>query len=351
MQSDSIEIIEQIQNSRSQSRRATISTLNDDCLLEIFSKVPASDLSAIKKCCRRFCEVADSEAQRRYRNKPFVYCTSADHGTSHSGFVTALHNFGVFIHHIRIDMDCFCKNYDRWHYGSPGFGRFNCSVDPMLAALKHCPNLNSLTLERMQLHNVSTRKLNKLFQRLHLDTLQLIECAGIESNIARLVKSFKSLKTLTVHTEHVFSWAVEISGSILKSISEIKSIERMTFVMNELHPAFIKNVEELRHLIKLKRLELDFGECCHLDLSPAIHVLATCDSLEELILKNTTPNDAIGRALDRFTRLKLCVIETDADIADDVMKSIKNFERSLLRAYGSLDQPVYRYTMTLLRKE
>lgn len=351
MQSDSIEIIEKIQNSRSQSRRVTISTLNDDCLLEIFSNISVSDLSAIKKCCRRFCEMANVEAQRRYRNEPFEYYTSADHGTSHSGCVTAFHDFGVFIHHIRIKMDCFCKNYDRSHYGSPGFGRFNCSVDQMLAALKHCPNLNSLTLERMQLHNVSTRKLSKLLQSLHLDTLQLIECAGIESNVARLVKSFKSLKSLTVHTEHVFSWAVEISGSILKSISEVTSIERMTFVLNELHPAFIENVEELRHLIKLKKLELDFGECCHLDLSPAIHVLATCDSLEELILKNMTPNDAIGRAVDKFTRLKSCVIKTDADIADDVMTPMKNFERSLYRAYEPLDQSVYRHTMILLRKE
>lgn len=348
-----IEIEEKNKNEHNQ--RATFTSLSDDCLLEIFSNLSAIDLSAIKKCCRRFSDVADYVARRIYRNEVFKYYTSADHGTSHSGCVAALHNFGAYIHQIRIEMDCFCQNYDRAHYASFGFGRYNCSGHQMLTGLKHCTNLKSLTLVRMQLHNISTREVSKSLQSLeNLHTLQLIECAGIESNIARLIKSCKSLKNLSLHSEDVYSWTAAVTDNISKCISTVKTIERISFRSNDLQSTFVENMKELRNLAELKKLELDCGGNSEFNLAPAIHALATTDSLEELVLEDLVPDDAIGRALDRFTHLKSCVMMSDAEIDDNVMASMENFERSLLWKQHTCEifkKTVEWNTLTLLRKD
>lgn len=348
-----IEIVERNKNECNQ--RATFTSLSDDCLLQIFSNLSAIDLSVIKKCSRRFAGLADYVARRRYRHGAFEYCTSADHGTSHSGCVAALHNFGAHMHQIRIEMDCFCKNYDRAHYASAGFGRYNCSGAQMLTALKHCINLRSLTLVRMQLHNVSTREVSKALQSLeHLDTLRLIECAGIESNITRLIKSCKSLKNLSLHSEEVYSWTAAVSDSISKCISNVMTIQQISLRLNDLQSTFIENVMELRNLDELRKLELDCGGSSEFNLAPAIHALATTDSLEELVLEDLLPNDAIGRALDRFTHLKSCVMMSDSEIDDDVMATMENFGRSLHWKQHTCEiskKTVEWNTLTLLRKD
>lgn len=311
-----------------QSQRITISTLNDDCLLEVFAKLSAFDLSAIKRCCRRFRDVADLAARQRYRTETFEYCTSIDHGTTHRGCVVALQDFGEFMYHVCIVMDCFCKNYDRSHYGSPGFAHHNCSGERMLVELQQCTNLNSLTLVCMQLNNVSSRKVSKVLQSLtHLDTLQLIECAGIESNIVRLIKSCKSLKNLTVHAEPVFPWTPCLTDHILKYISKLKTVECISFGALDLQYTFIEHVKELRHLKKLKKLKWDFGGKFHFDLTPAIYALATTDSLEELILIDMVADDEIGRVLDQFIHLKSCVIESYSGIADVFITLANRAER------------------------
>lgn len=347
------EIVEKNENERNQ--RVTLTSLNDDCLLKIFSNLSAIDLSAIKKCGRRFSELADYIAWRRYPKEVFEYCTSADHGTSHSGCVAALHDFGAFMNQIRIEMDCFCQNYDRAHYASPGFGRYNCSGHQMLTELESCINLRSLTLVRMQLHNVSTREVSKSLQGLtHLETLRLIECGGIESNIARLIKSCKSLKNLSLHSEKVFSWTAAVTDNISKCISTVKTIEQISFRLNDLQITFVENVKELRNLGELKKLELDCGGSLEFNLAPAIHALATTDSLEELVLEDVEPNDAIGRALDKFSHLKSCVMLSDAEIDDNVMALIENFDRSLHWKPHTCEifkKTVEWHTLTLLRKD
>lgn len=308
---------------------STAPALNDDCLLEIFSNLSAIDLSAIKRSSRWFSELADFVALQRYRKKTFEYCTSTDHGTSHSGCVAALHDFGAFMHTVVIEMDCFCRNYDRCVYASPGFGRHNCSADEMLAALKHCINLKSLTLVRVQLHNVSTRKVSKVLRGLeHLDTLQLIECDGIESNIARIVKSCKSLANLTLHADMSFAWTEGVTDNILNCITELKTLECVSFSADDLRSTFVENVGKLCDLKSLKKLVLGCGGCAF-NMTPAIHALASADSLENLVLVNLIPDNAIGRALDRFTRLKSCVIKSYLPCEDHVLASLENFERSL----------------------
>lgn len=320
----------------------TVPVLNDDCLLEIISNLSSIDLSAIKRSSRRFSELADIVAQQRFHKESFEYCTSTDHGTSHNGCVAALHDFGAFIHTVFIEMDCFCRNYDRCVYGSPGFGRHNCSADEMLAALKQCINLKRLTLVHVQLYNVSTRRVSKVLQSLeHLDTLQLIECSGIESNIARLVKSCKSLKNLTLHADLSFAWTEGVTDNILNCISELKTLECVSFSADDLRASFVENVKKLRHLKSLKRLELECGGYTF-NMTPAIHALASTDSLENLVLINLVPENAIGPALDRFTRLKSCVIKSCLPFDDHVLASLENFKRSL----HSMEQ-----TIVLLRNE
>lgn len=318
MQPKSSEIVDQIPSIQDGS--ITITTINDDCLVEIFSKLNATDMSAIKRCCRRFSAVIDLAAQRRYRNDLFEYCTSTDHGTTHRSCVTSLRDFGEHMHHIRINMDCFCKNYDRSQYGSPGFGRSVCSVKQILAELKHCINLKSLTLVGVQLYSVSTRQVSKVLRSLtHLETLQFIECVGNESNIARLIKSCKSLKNLTIRAEPMFSWTASVTDNILKSVSELGTIECISFETDDMRETFVENVMELRHLKKLKKLALNCGGKQQFDLASAIHALASTDSLEEIILIDLVNNDAIADALNEFSNLKSCIITSCSGMVDGIV--------------------------------
>lgn len=342
---------------RNENDPSTISSLNDDCLLEVFSNLSAINLGAIKRSSRRFSKVADLAAQHRYRDETFEYCTSADHGTSHSACVAALREFGPFMRHIRIEMDCFCRNYDRAIYGSAGFGPHNCSGEQMLTELAGCTHLKSLCLVRVQLHNVSTRKVSRTLAGLqHLETLQLIECAGLESNISRLVKSCRTLKYLTVHAKELFSWISGVTDDLLADLGKQQTLEYISFKTSDFQSNFVANVMELRHLNGLKKLELECGESLnpYLDLAPAIDALAATDSLDELILKDLMPTDAIGRALDRFSHLKVCVILCDSKIADDVLASTKNFKRTVRLEHHTckiLNHTEQWHTLTLLRKE
>lgn len=44
-----------------------LSHLNDDCLRELFSRLPNIDLCAIKDTCRRFKTIADEVAKQRFK--------------------------------------------------------------------------------------------------------------------------------------------------------------------------------------------------------------------------------------------------------------------------------------------
>lgn len=280
-------------------------------------------MSAIKRCCHRFSAVVDVAAQQRYRNDVFEYCTSADHGTPHRSCVTVFRDFGEHMHHIRINMDCYCKNYDRSHYGSPGFGRSICSAEQILAELKHCIHLKSLTLVGVQLYNVSTRQVSKVLRSLtHLETLQFIECAGNESNIARLIKSCKLLKNLTIRAEPMFPWTDSVTDHILKYVSELDTIECISFETDDLRETFVENVKELRRLKNLKKLTLNCGGKQQFDLVSAIHALASTDSLEEIVLIDLVNNDAIGDALNEFSHLKSCIIASGPGMIDCFMAHV-----------------------------
>lgn len=300
-----------------QDESSPIPSLTDDCLLEIFSMVSAFDLSVIKRCSRRLSDFAEFAARIKYRFAVFEYRTSIGHGSTHRKYAGALRDFGIHVHHIRIDMDCFCKNYDRAHFETADFGHCVCSGERMLLELEQCTNLRSLTLVRMQLHNVSTRKVSKALRNLiHVDTLHLVECAGIESNIGRLINSFRSLKNLTILAEPMFKWTAVITDHMLKHISELETIESISFATAGLQETLIENIKELRRLRKLKKFKLDCGNSHGLDFATAVRVLTSIASLKELIFTDLLFSDAVRAAVDQLTHLKPSIEIIAGDYVD-----------------------------------
>lgn len=74
--------------------------LNDDCLLDIFSFLPTSALSAVKETCKRFLKPAEDEFKARYRDQPFIFgpeFQDFDDRADFSGALKTVHHFGKFI--------------------------------------------------------------------------------------------------------------------------------------------------------------------------------------------------------------------------------------------------------------
>lgn len=70
-----------------------LSHLNDDCLRELFSRLPNIDLCAIKDTCRRFKTIADEVAKQRFK---YLYeCYPTDENLQEHK--TILKKFGHFV--------------------------------------------------------------------------------------------------------------------------------------------------------------------------------------------------------------------------------------------------------------
>lgn len=316
-----------------QVEEGIILSLNDDCLLEIFSYLKMTELCAVKDCCRRFSELAISVVQNGFRNKKYDEYLSlpskprpSDEDFAEKALMDA--KFGKFITCVEI----FGRHKDAWKIGP---------------ILKNCTSLKSLRLRNVSLGMVPVTKLKKMFK--NIETLELLRCRVSLRKLAGILNAIKSLKHLLIYGR------MSVSSDLLSAIAEHENIESVRLRITGLHDAnaahHIAYAKQLQPLRNLKSLELLYIPAGH-SFVAAMHELAAIDSLEELTLSWFIPDEEIFNTLDMFANLKLFTIHTYKDIKDVVLTAATQFVATkrlnhvrMLDEFGKMPD----YTHTLVR--
>lgn len=293
-----------------------IFALNDDCLLKLFTYLPAIDLCAVKDTCRRFNALADYSAKLQFEQMAEFECEPTLDGEK---------NLAVFMQ----------------HFGKYIGGRFLIKAEPDFdmkktwSLLKNCGALNELELYGVNVTGLPVHNMKKTLRK--LDTLQFKKCVGRDSDYARIINACVNLRSLTSF--------VNLTGStdmLLQHIAhEASHIEQIFFATNSPSAAFVENLAKLQHLPKLNLL---FVSCNHVPVAHAIEVLAKRNALECMLLREVWPDEELARALDKLTNLQLCYLQTEFEIPDMVRKRFEKFVEE------KREDGFYTYKYTLINE-
>lgn len=141
--------------------------LNDDCLIEIFSKMRLLHLCDVRKVCQRFKVLVDYAFVQKHNHT--IDVSNYIHYTDHQ--ITLLFkNFGSLIRHLII----------KWPTNSILYQRLMNA---------HCPNIETLKLSSVDMtpYDLWTSTFNKLH------SLSVIECRTSKSSIYRLLSRCPNL--------------------------------------------------------------------------------------------------------------------------------------------------------------
>lgn len=288
--------------SRTRSQHAIancpIFVLNDDCLLEIFSYLPAVELCAVKDSCRRFNALADYAAKIRYQHVTDFECVP--NRDNQKDVAIFMQHFGKYVNGrivVRTEL---------------GF-----DAKKMWLLLKHCGALKELELVGVNLSGLPIYRMKKMLQ--NLKDLQFKKCNGEDSDYARIINACVNLRSLTAF--------VNLTGATDKLLALIahdaSNIEELFFAsINSNHDTFVENMAKLSNL---KKLNLLFISCHNLQVGAAVEALAKRNTLELLHLREITPDKDLGRALDKMNNLDLCFIHTEFELSDDVLNCYGRF--------------------------
>lgn len=291
-----------------QERDVSLLSLNDDCLLTIFSYLKMKDLFALKDCCF----LASFIVEKSFRKKKFneYFCLPSKPRSSDTDFeekALMATTFGELINHVEI----VGRAKDSWRIGS---------------VLKDCTQIKSFRLRNVAMGIIPVSKLKAMFE--NIETLELLRCRVSTRKLVRILSATKSLKHLMIHGK------MPMSSDLLSAIVEHKNIEsirlRMTGIYNVSATEFRSYAEQLQPLQKLKSLEILYIRYPEI-IAPAMDVLAKIDSLEELTLSWFKPTVDFIQRLDTFPNLKTVKIYTYKDIPDKVIDAAHNFTVSKKR--------------------
>lgn len=315
-----------------QDREDNIFMLVDDCLKKVFSYLNMKDLAAVRDCCQRFRYLAEDIVQTKIRKKEFDerLCTSSKPSRKvEANMALMTTKFGKFIKHVQIDG----SSKGDWRFGT----MFN-----------HCKALDSFKMRKVELNRVPIVKLENMLQ--DVGSLELISCWIEPCHLAAMLRATKKLKSFA------FYGNVEMTTNLLSSLSELVDIETVRWKNSDVYDftphGFADFVKYLLPLKQLKNLEIFFVKRQNLIL-PAMAILATIDSLEELTLSWLMPRVAFFASLNEFPNLQLCKLLTYKEIPDEAMVPATHFTATKTQTlqppnsqYGELPE----HTTTLVRQ-
>lgn len=261
-----------------------IFTLNDDCLLEIYSYLSVLDLCAVKDSCRRFNVLANLCVQNRWKGKAFDCRYPGDLCLSERRSAIIRQHFGNCVEHAMI-----MKQESIYLVKK-------CGAKKMWIQLKHYTALRKLTIFNANVNRLPICHVKNTLQI--LTSLSLEGCVGNESEFARIINSCKNLLYLRLNGR--------VSISLLASIChELSNLEIIDFghQYDEIQTAvtYSDSLAKLQNLRKLKSLTLC---CCGSAVASAIAPLAKKESMECVILFRARSDKQLIRAFRKWAHVE-----------------------------------------------
>lgn len=179
-----------------------IPTLNDDCLLKIFSYLPMRYLyTRVRNCSRRFRDIADLTVKHKFR-KNRVSTELQCYGPQD---LLAMQRFGKFILRLRILGDFFPQNRHA----------------DVVAALLCCTSLKIVKIEHIDLSLLPVR--GKCWK--NVEDLSMISCSGSSWKHRKIISACQMLRELKV------KMLGPITNDLIASINEHANIKRIWWIL------------------------------------------------------------------------------------------------------------------------
>lgn len=280
----------------------TILSLNDDCILEIFSYLKLENLFRIKDCCRRFSSLADYTVGKRCKTE--YVCLPAKQSPADAAAI--LIEFGDVIKHLQIDDE---NRFIR--FCNQNGNKFNSMIE-------NCKNLKCLRLKNVSFGKVGFMKLKQKLK--DIEALELYNCDLTSMHVNEFLKTCPKLTNFTIYGA-ASPITSDMCSSIIRNGSALESITfrncRYEVSTNE----FFKFINDLRRLENLKNVYI--GRVRQRLILPLLLVLVKSNSqLEKIAFSGFIPkNSEFFDLLKQMKHLESCQLFTKGLISGAVTAS------------------------------
>lgn len=307
-----------------------IPSLNDDCLLAIFSFLSLMELFELRKCCHRFKALADITAPKQCRRETFHYIYKL---TAHEEILQC---YGSYMQNVVLERIC---EIDRLFTNEPATSKFKWKW------LGHCKALKSLTIRKM--HLGYDELIAKIIDG--LENLELDGCSFENEQYELIIPACKNLKSFSISN-------CRLLPKIFDCLAKLESIEKISIpiCLNYFNRYnWFAKVAIFRALPKLKCLELELRGNGY-NLEEIIESICEIDTLEHLVLY-VLPNPDRYQALEylnALANLKTCQIHFSCrqryfDV-EEFRGAMERFDVDISRNTG--DFHIVDYDIKLQRK-
>lgn len=304
-----------------------ILSLNDDCLLALFSFFSILELIDLRKCCSRFRALIDVAMPTRCRSETFHYIYK------HKTHEKIMRYCGEFMQNVIFERNAKIACL---------LGNDSDSPATMWKWLRHCTALTSLTIRKMRPHYDHFSA--KVYEG--LENLEFDICYGNNIQCETIIRACKNLNTFRSN-DYTFSPAMFNSFDTLEKIERISLRERF-------FPTPGNNLANLQTRKTLKYLEMGFwsDDKAGNDLDWLFNI----DSLEHLVLRMTKIPQRLIEKIDNHKNMKSVQILYErlirsfpSFIEKDFKDAIKTYDVVINRVASSAHNE--RYNIGLQRKQ
>lgn len=327
-----------------QRRNCNIFSLNDDCILKIFSYLTLQDIFTINDIDERFSYLAYKIAQKMFREGEYV-CLPEKPGDQvsmrnasldqvlmqHSSDELAalmLIKFGKFITHLHIDDSrafiLFCNTYKSgWSF---------------MSMMINCTALKCIRFKDIY-YSSDLVGFEKIFQ--NVETFELKQSPALTLDLTPILSVSKKLKNITLEVYSIIG---------LLAFTELVNLESICFkatFSSYFNVVFLYQLECMQHLKKL-----DLG-CIYQQITvPRINALANIVWLEELNLECYVANENAFKALNKLIQVAsgTLYIHARREISADALTFVNNFVITVVKHNTLYTSSLYAYTYTLVPK-
>lgn len=267
-----------------------ITSLNDDCLLEIFSHLSDMDLCAVKEAHDRFHQAADDAFKRKFL--PSLRWYEVNGKRDFDEIAKIVTNFGHKILHLSLEFEK--KNY-----------KCKCRY---IVLLKKCTALLNIRFQHVEFKNlsISPKEIGVFRNLIQVDF-------GCGRGTEEYYKLFLT-HACDIMKLRNFRLEYPISDELLAFLLDRSvNICSLSLILNKATPLFAENVMKMKNLRLLTSLTIT---CANVPKLPAINALAECKSLEKLVLRmDSVSSKVVAKAINSIPNMKSFILLTKRKIS------------------------------------
>lgn len=304
--------------------KCNIYSLNDDCILKIFTYLSPIDLFSISDIDDRLSYLAYLTIKKMFRDEDYIRLPSRPKNQNNQVAVLMLRKFGKFITHLYIeDMMPFITLCNR------------TIGTNFVSMMNNCTALKCVRFEKIY-HPNDVSGFEKIFE--NVETIELKTSRSHAINLGPILKNSKKLKHITLEN-------IVVHLQTLMSITRHVNLESICFRNSYFDYEFLI---QLRWLRNLKKLEL--ANVYHKITIPDIHALARITWLEELNLECILTDDHTFMALCNLNSVPsgTLYMHSERKLSAEAMASVNNFVINEIKHVTLYTSYKYAYTYCLV---